>query len=54
MIGEYTKFLDDLEQYFRDLGEYDKAAKINETMWFLWETWDQLVKSTISEPRIQS
>ena len=45
MIGEYMKFLEDLEQEFRDRGEYDKAAKLNKTAWFLWETWDELLKT---------
>lgn len=49
MIGQHLKFLEELEQYLRDLGEYGRAAKLNEASWFLWETWDELLRLAVTE-----
>ena len=48
MIGEYLKRLERIEKEYRDKGEYDKADEVNEIECFLWETWYELLRLTVT------
>lgn len=47
MIGDHIKNLDEIEKYLRDAGETAMAENVVTAKWFLWDTWDELLKATI-------
>lgn len=51
MVGEYIKILDEVEEYFRSIGEYDKAAKINTVSWALYEYWQEIIRLTTTQDK---
>ena len=47
MIGDITKNLEEVERYLIKAGEKTLYENVAKAKWFLWETWDELLRATI-------